>query len=160
MKKKLTLIVAAGLVVVRAISNFRLQTQKTNAHVSFNAKAVVVCLIIIATVVVSCKRASEDSKYFNGEIIIVDTNVKPDTLRGEKVYIDGLYAGNTDVRVDEKYIYALYSNGHMFEGNTFNVFDWNGNFIKKIVLDKTAINLSISIDPVNKYLYIDALRSL
>jgi hypothetical protein len=37
--------------------------------------------------------------------------------------------------------------------NTVNVFDWDGNFIRKIFLDKIILN--IALDPVNKYLYVD-----
>jgi hypothetical protein len=62
-----------------------------------------------------------------------------------------------DICVDDKYIYGLYSNGKFWDGNILNVFDWDGNFIRKIVLDRTAINLSMTLDPVNKYLYIDTL---
>jgi hypothetical protein len=46
------------------------------------------------TIFISCKQKNEDSKYFNGEIIMVNTNVVPDTLRGEKIALDGLYTGN------------------------------------------------------------------
>jgi hypothetical protein len=71
--------------------------------------------------------------------------------------VDNVKRYYEDLCVDDKYIYALYSNGNIFEGNIINVFDWDGNFIRKIVLDKTSINLSMGLDPVNKYLYIDAL---
>jgi hypothetical protein len=63
------------------------------------------------------------------------------------------------ILVDDRYIYGLYSDTESgldkWESNTVNVFDWDGNFIKKILLDKTA--LKITLDPVNKYLYIDVL---
>jgi hypothetical protein len=60
--------------------------------------------------------------------------------------------------VDDRYIYGIRSViGRRKVGfgnsNTINVFDWDGNFIRKIVLDKTAIE--ITLDPVNKYLYTD-----
>jgi hypothetical protein len=60
--------------------------------------------------------------------------------------------------VDDKYIYGLYySNGDSYEGNIVNVFDWDGNFIRKILLDKMVLSTFIALDPVNKYLYIDTL---
>jgi hypothetical protein len=51
--------------------------------------------------------------------------------------------------VDDRYIYGLYFN------NVINVFDWDGNFIKKIILDKSI--LALALDPVNKYLYINTI---
>jgi hypothetical protein len=61
--------------------------------------------------------------------------------------------------VDNRYIYGLYSDteygARKWESNTVNVFDWDGNFIRKILLDKIA--LKIALDPVNKYLYIDTI---
>jgi hypothetical protein len=71
--------------------------------------------------------------------------------------IDNIKRYYEDICVDDKYIYGLYSNGNVFECNTLNVFDWDGNFIRKILLDKTIINLSMGFDPINKYLYIDTL---
>jgi hypothetical protein len=71
--------------------------------------------------------------------------------------IDNLKKYYVDICVDDKYIYGLYSIGNSFDGNTLNVFDWEGNFIRKIVLDKTVFFLSMGFDPVNKYLYIDTL---
>jgi hypothetical protein len=63
------------------------------------------------------------------------------------------------ILVDDRYIYGLYSDTEYgfrkWESNTVNVFDWDGNFIRKILLDKIA--LKIALDPVNKYLYIDAI---
>jgi hypothetical protein len=63
------------------------------------------------------------------------------------------------ILVDDRYIYGLYSDteygARKWEGNIVNVFDWNGNFIKKILLDKIA--LAIALDPVNKYLYLDSV---
>jgi hypothetical protein len=56
--------------------------------------------------------------------------------------------------VDDDYIFALLSNKDE-TGTVIDVFDWNGNFIRELVLDKRIINSgSIGIDPVNKYLYI------
>jgi hypothetical protein len=61
------------------------------------------------------------------------------------------------ISVDDRYIYGLYAGVSASlpfeEYNVINVFDWDGNFIKKIVLDKGA--LTFALDPVNKYLYID-----
>jgi hypothetical protein len=61
------------------------------------------------------------------------------------------------ILVDDKYIYGLYSDTeyglNKWESDTVNVFDWDGNFIRKILLDKTA--LKIALDPVNKYIYIN-----
>jgi hypothetical protein len=74
-----------------------------------------------------------------------------------KYDIDNVKRYYEDLCVDDTYIYAMYSTGNILESNTLNVFDWDGNFIRKIVLDKTSINLSMGFDPVNKYLYIDAL---
>jgi hypothetical protein len=74
--------------------------------------------------------------------------------------IDNLKRYYLDVCVDDKYIYGLSLNGKNSKGrtgNTLNVFDWNGNFIRKIVLDKEVLYLSMGFDPVNKYLYIDIL---
>jgi hypothetical protein len=63
----------------------------------------------------------------------------------------------TFICVDDKYIYGLYSDTdnkfYKIDSNIINVFDWNGNFIRKIHLDKTAIG--VTLDPVKKYLYID-----
>ncbi|MDR2286607.1 MAG: TolB-like 6-bladed beta-propeller domain-containing protein, partial [Prevotellaceae bacterium] len=56
--------------------------------------------------------------------------------------------------VDDDYIFALLSNNDK-TSTVIDVFDWNGNFRKELVLDKGIINSSsIGIDPVNKYLYI------
>jgi hypothetical protein len=74
--------------------------------------------------------------------------------------IDNLKRYYTDICVDDKYIYGLYLNGKNSQdrmGNILHVFDWDGNFIRKIVLDKMVLYLSMGFDPVNKYLYIDAL---
>jgi hypothetical protein len=60
-----------------------------------------------------------------------------------------------DAFVDDKYIYGLSLNGKNSQdrmGNTLNVFDWEGNFIRKIVLDKMVLPVSMGFDPVNKYL--------
>jgi hypothetical protein len=63
------------------------------------------------------------------------------------------------VCVDDTYIYGLYSNTkynlQKYESNIVNVFDWNGNFIKQIILDKVALDMAF--DPVNKYLYTDVI---
>jgi hypothetical protein len=63
------------------------------------------------------------------------------------------------ILVDDRYIYGLYSDteygARKWESNTVNIFDWDGNFIRKILLDKTA--LTIALDPVNKYLYLDTV---
>jgi hypothetical protein len=63
------------------------------------------------------------------------------------------------ILVDDRYIYGLYSDTEYrlrkWESNTVNIFDWDGNFIRKILLDKTA--LKIALDPVNKYLYLDTV---
>jgi hypothetical protein len=71
--------------------------------------------------------------------------------------IDNVEIYYIDLSVDNKYIYALYNGEEFYTGNTLNVFDWNGNFIRKIVLDKTVLSTSMGLDPVNKYLYIDTL---
>jgi hypothetical protein len=74
--------------------------------------------------------------------------------------IDNIKNYYLDVCVDDKYIYGLYLNGKNGLGSTANilhVFDWDGNFIRKIVLDKTVLYLSMGFDPVKKYLYIDTL---
>jgi hypothetical protein len=63
----------------------------------------------------------------------------------------------TDVFVDERYVYGWYHDtGNSFSkkgDNIINVFDWDGNFIRKILLDKPV--LMLTLDPVNKYLYAD-----
>ncbi|MDR1339573.1 MAG: TolB-like 6-bladed beta-propeller domain-containing protein [Prevotellaceae bacterium] len=59
--------------------------------------------------------------------------------------------------VDDRYIYGLYADPKYRTGkrgrNTVNIFDWDGNFIRKLFLDKTI--LDIALDPVNKHLYVD-----
>jgi hypothetical protein len=56
--------------------------------------------------------------------------------------------------VDDDYIFALLSNNDQ-KSTVIDVFDWNGNFKNELVLDKGILNPgSISIDPVNKCLYI------
>jgi hypothetical protein len=74
--------------------------------------------------------------------------------------IDNIKRYYLDLCVDDKYIYALYESMNDAEfntGSTLNVFDWDGNFIRKILLDKAVISTSMGFDPVNKYLYIDTL---
>jgi hypothetical protein len=74
--------------------------------------------------------------------------------------IDNIKNYYLDVNVDDKYIYGLSLNGKNSQdrmGNILHVFDWDGNFIRKIVLDKMVLYLSMAFDPVNKYLYIDTL---
>lgn len=66
------------------------------------------------------------------------------------------------VCVDDVYIYGLYSGKKYFDENNcdtdiINVFDWNGNFIRKLVLDKTVLNMAF--DPVHKYLYVNTTGS-
>jgi hypothetical protein len=72
---------------------------------------------------------------------------------------DNLKAYYTDLCVDDRYIYGLYSvthrSGRNFDTNIINVFDWDGNFIKKIALDKVV--LDYTLDPVNKFIYINTL---
>jgi hypothetical protein len=59
--------------------------------------------------------------------------------------------------VDDDYIFALLNNNDE-TSTVIDVFDWNGNFKKELVLDKGIIDFtSIDIDPVNKYLYIITL---
>jgi hypothetical protein len=56
--------------------------------------------------------------------------------------------------VDDDYIFALLSNNDE-TSTVIDVFDWNGNFKKELVLDKGIIDFtSIGLDPVNKCLYI------
>lgn len=64
-----------------------------------------------------------------------------------------------DVRVDDDNIYALYSNviiegdgeNYPFETNTILVYNWNGEIVRKIILDKKTSE--ISVDPVSRTLY-------
>jgi hypothetical protein len=52
--------------------------------------------------------------------------------------------------VDNDFIYAAKQE----ENNIFiDVFDWNGNYMKRLVLDK-RMDTFITLDPVNKYLYV------
>jgi hypothetical protein len=56
--------------------------------------------------------------------------------------------------VDDDYIFALRSNNDE-KTTAIDVFDWNGNFKKELILDKKIIDFtSIAVDPVNKYIYI------
>jgi hypothetical protein len=60
--------------------------------------------------------------------------------------------------VDDRYIYGLCANEKVSpigvqQNNIINVFDWDGNFIKKIFLDRTVFGTSITLDVANKYLY-------
>jgi hypothetical protein len=58
-------------------------------------KHIILLLISMSCVLfISCGKDGGDSKYFNGEIIIVNTDVKPDTLHGEKIVLNGIYTGN------------------------------------------------------------------
>jgi hypothetical protein len=70
---------------------------------------------------------------------------------------DGYRLYYSNILVDDRYIYGLYSDTEYrlrkWKSNTVNVFDWDGNFIRRLFLDKTA--LKIALDPVNKYLYLD-----
>ncbi|MDR3246006.1 MAG: TolB-like 6-bladed beta-propeller domain-containing protein [Prevotellaceae bacterium] len=52
-------------------------------------KIYVICLLAFA----SCAE-NDERTYFNGEVTIIDINVKPDTLRGKEIKLDGLFAGN------------------------------------------------------------------
>jgi hypothetical protein len=56
--------------------------------------------------------------------------------------------------VDDDFIYGALNSKD--EKNTaVDVFDWDGNFRKKLILDKKMSNInSIALDPVNKYLYV------
>lgn len=66
----------------------------------------------------------------------------------------------TDVCVDDKFIYALYSNvileeegrNYPFNTNTVLVYNWDGEFVRKIVIDK--LTREISIDPVNHNMFV------
>jgi hypothetical protein len=54
------------------------------------------------------------------------------------------------VCVDNDFIYAAIQE----ENNIFiDVFDWNGSYMKRLVLDK-RMDMFMTLDPVNKYLYI------
>jgi len=65
-----------------------------------------------------------------------------------------------DVCVDNDHIYALYSNvilekngkNYPFESNTILVYNWDGEIVKKIILDK--MTSEITIDPLSSSLYI------
>jgi hypothetical protein len=54
---------------------------------------------------------------------------------------------------DDNFIYAAIQEEN---NTTVDVFDWDGNYVKKLILDKKMENKdsNIAIDPVNKYLYI------
>jgi hypothetical protein len=56
--------------------------------------------------------------------------------------------------VDDDFIYGALNDKD--KNNTaVDVFDWSGNFLKKLILDKKMANInSIALDPVNKYLYV------
>jgi hypothetical protein len=56
--------------------------------------------------------------------------------------------------VDDDFIYGAIDSKDK-NTTTVDVFDWNGNFLKKLILDKKMANInSIALDPVNKYLYV------
>jgi hypothetical protein len=55
--------------------------------------------------------------------------------------------------VDNDFIYAAkYEENNVF----IDVFDWNGNYLKQLVLDKHMVEF-ITLDPVHKYLYIPVI---
>jgi hypothetical protein len=59
----------------------------------------------------------------------------------------------THICVDNDLIYGILNSNN--EKTAVDVFDWEGNFKKKLLLDKKMANVTtISLDPVNKYLYI------
>jgi hypothetical protein len=56
--------------------------------------------------------------------------------------------------VDDDFIYGAL-NSKDKHNTAVDVFDWNGNFRTKLILDKKMANInSIALDPVNKYLYV------
>lgn len=102
------------------------------------------------------------------QINILD--VKSGELKGFRINknIDFNYIKNTSkklrlyyktISVDNAHIYALYSEAFIEDGlegfrtpaNTIHVFDWDGNFVRKIILDQKILNMTL--DPVKKYLY-------
>jgi hypothetical protein len=54
---------------------------------------------------------------------------------------------------DDNFIYAMLQK---MENTVVDVFDWNGNYLKTLTLDKKMIDKdsNIALDPINKYLYI------
>jgi hypothetical protein len=60
-----------------------------------------------------------------------------------------------DLRVSDDHIFALYMNadrGNPWESDEVHIFDWDGNWLHKIILDKKAVQMAF--DPVNKLLYV------
>jgi hypothetical protein len=56
--------------------------------------------------------------------------------------------------VDDSFIYGAL-NSKDEKSSTIDVFDWNGNFQKELILDKKMANInSIALDPVNRCLYL------
>jgi hypothetical protein len=55
--------------------------------------------------------------------------------------------------VDNDFIYATIKEK---DNTVIDVFDWNGNYLKRLSLDK-EMNTFITLDPVNKYLYIPVI---
>jgi hypothetical protein len=58
---------------------------------------------------------------------------------------------------DDNFIYASMQEA---QNTIVDVFDWDGNYLKKLVLDKKMNNMdsNIALDPVNKYLYISTVE--
>lgn len=66
--------------------------------------------------------------------------------------------GYLDLFAGDKYIYALYNGrtkeafkDRYFYGNEIHIFDWKGNPVKKIILDKDA--RALSVDEAGRILY-------
>lgn len=92
----------------------------------------------------------------SGKLIGIRTSGTPDfkDLEKKTTEIKFYYS---DICIDNEYIYGLYSNkifndqNYPFVSNEVHVFDWEGNAIRKLILDREFDR--IALDPVKKKLY-------
>jgi hypothetical protein len=93
-----------------------------------------------------------DIKTGKQQVSGLKSSINPDELlqnrNKEKLYY-------SDIAVNNNYIFGLYlnrlSSTQIFETDEVHVFDWNGNFVRKIKLDKKVGQ--ITVDPVKNLLY-------
>jgi hypothetical protein len=101
------------------------------------------------TIFISCKEEKKKDVYFNGEIIIVDSNVVPDTLFGEKVNINGLYTGKVWA-----YDTLIGFWSHKFPDYYINVFNVNtGKFLYALGKRGVSVREFNSIACADQYVY-------
>lgn len=99
-------------------------------------------------------------RYF-AQINILDTESgqligyrMKDTPAFDKINFADPRSFYTDICVDEQMIIALYANAGLDDSqstNTVHVYNWDGNYTHKIILDRPVYRTAF--DPVHKYLY-------